>query len=202
MIISIHDFRLYLLYIILFEWDGNFSHWNLDFITLSLLKLIYWFPSNHRQMYWSDNNKHHSQFYCESVSICVCVWLLWRGGEWHLIFSKLHKCLIISENNDSKTHNNPFAFRLENYENCARRIQLYWRSFRDRRLFRLLINTLRSAVSHARSNRILCAKWINAASKRQKTIYLHLINEPFEAHDHTGEIRTSVRDVIDCWKFK
>ncbi|XP_077078039.1 uncharacterized protein CXorf58 homolog [Siphateles boraxobius] len=35
--------------------------------------------------------------------------------------------------------------RLENYENCARRIQSYWRSFRDRRLFRLLINTLRSA---------------------------------------------------------
>ncbi|KAG1931591.1 protein MFI [Pimephales promelas] len=35
--------------------------------------------------------------------------------------------------------------RLEKYENCARRIQSYWRSFRDRRLFRLLIYTLRSA---------------------------------------------------------
>ncbi|KAK7172527.1 hypothetical protein R3I93_002593 [Phoxinus phoxinus] len=35
--------------------------------------------------------------------------------------------------------------RLENYEKCARRVQLCWRSFRDRRLFRLLINTLRSA---------------------------------------------------------
>ncbi|CAM4546814.1 unnamed protein product [Leuciscus chuanchicus] len=35
--------------------------------------------------------------------------------------------------------------RLENYEKCARRIQSYWRSFRDRRLFSLLINTLRAA---------------------------------------------------------
>ncbi|XP_016136118.1 uncharacterized protein [Sinocyclocheilus grahami] len=35
--------------------------------------------------------------------------------------------------------------RLENYESCARRIQAYWRCFRDRRLFRLLMNTVRSA---------------------------------------------------------
>ncbi|KAL1273635.1 hypothetical protein QQF64_026449 [Cirrhinus molitorella] len=35
--------------------------------------------------------------------------------------------------------------RMENYEDCARRIQAYWRSFRDRRLFSLLMNTVRSA---------------------------------------------------------
>ncbi|RXN03311.1 zinc finger Y-chromosomal 1-like protein [Labeo rohita] len=35
--------------------------------------------------------------------------------------------------------------RRRNYEDCARRIQAYWRSFRDRRLFRLLMNTVRSA---------------------------------------------------------
>ncbi|XP_016102258.1 uncharacterized protein CXorf58 homolog [Sinocyclocheilus grahami] len=32
---------------------------------------------------------------------------------------------------------------MENYENYARRIQAYWRSFRDRWLFRLLMNTVR-----------------------------------------------------------
>ncbi|XP_016401761.1 uncharacterized protein LOC107734339 [Sinocyclocheilus rhinocerous] len=39
----------------------------------------------------------------------------------------------------------PQGYRMENYENCARRIQAYWRSFRDRWLFRLLMNTVRSA---------------------------------------------------------
>ncbi|XP_042579178.1 putative uncharacterized protein CXorf58 homolog [Cyprinus carpio] len=33
----------------------------------------------------------------------------------------------------------------ESLENCARRIQAYWRCFRDRRLFRLMMNTVRSA---------------------------------------------------------
>ncbi|KAI7813735.1 hypothetical protein IRJ41_024482, partial [Triplophysa rosa] len=33
----------------------------------------------------------------------------------------------------------------EMYENCARRIQSYWRSHRNRRLFKLLVNTVRSA---------------------------------------------------------
>ncbi|XP_021332053.1 uncharacterized protein CXorf58 homolog isoform X2 [Danio rerio] len=34
---------------------------------------------------------------------------------------------------------------MQSYEDCARKIQACWRSFRDRRLFRLLMNTVRSA---------------------------------------------------------
>ncbi|XP_067296443.1 uncharacterized protein CXorf58 homolog isoform X2 [Pseudorasbora parva] len=34
---------------------------------------------------------------------------------------------------------------MKNYENCARRIQSYWRSCRDRRIFRLLMNSVRLA---------------------------------------------------------
>ncbi|XP_073689176.1 uncharacterized protein CXorf58 homolog [Garra rufa] len=35
--------------------------------------------------------------------------------------------------------------RIKNYEDCARRIQACWRSFRNRWLFRVLMNTVRSA---------------------------------------------------------
>ncbi|XP_051981917.1 uncharacterized protein CXorf58 homolog [Xyrauchen texanus] len=35
-------------------------------------------------------------------------------------------------------------FRMERYKNCARSIQAYWRSYRDRRLFKQLVNTVRS----------------------------------------------------------
>ncbi|XP_056313233.1 uncharacterized protein CXorf58 homolog [Danio aesculapii] len=34
---------------------------------------------------------------------------------------------------------------MQSYEDCARKIQACWRSFRDRRLFKLLMNTVRSA---------------------------------------------------------
>ncbi|XP_051551962.1 uncharacterized protein CXorf58 homolog [Myxocyprinus asiaticus] len=34
---------------------------------------------------------------------------------------------------------------MERYKNCARSIQAYWRSYRDRRLFKQLVNTVRSA---------------------------------------------------------